>query len=112
MYFQKYAAVGNACLYFKPVANDTSIRHQPLKFFLVIGAYLLRVKVKLVLKFYNDGVEALDKGADVNGLIKMEVRERIGRFKYTLNDDIQKEYEAISKELATEIANLLGKEDF
>ena len=68
--------------------------------------------MKLVLKFYNDGVEALDKGADVNGLIKMEVRERIGRFKYTLNDDIQKEYEAISKELATEIANLLGKEDF
>ncbi|MEH2957176.1 V-type ATP synthase subunit A [Candidatus Merdisoma sp. JLR.KK006] len=68
--------------------------------------------MKLVLKFYEDGVEALDKGADVNGLIKMEVRERIGRFKYTLNDDIQKEYDAITNELATEIANLLGKEDF
>lgn len=68
--------------------------------------------MKLVLKFYEDGVEALDKGADVNGLIKMEVRERIGRFKYTLNDDIQKEYDAITKELAAEIANLLGKEDF
>ena len=68
--------------------------------------------MKLVLKFYEEGVEALDKGADVNGLIKMEVRERIGRFKYTLNDDIQKEYDAITKELAAEIANLLGKEDF
>ena len=68
--------------------------------------------MKLVLKFYEEGVEALNKGAEVNGLIKMEVRERIGRFKYTLNDDIQKEYDAITKELATEIANLLGKEDF
>ncbi len=68
--------------------------------------------MKLVLKFYEEGVEALNKSADVNGLIKMEVRERIGRFKYTLNDDIQKEYDAITKELAAEIANLLGKEDF
>ncbi len=68
--------------------------------------------MKLVLKFYEEGVAALEKGADVNGLIKMEVRERIGRFKYTLNDDIQKEYDAITKELAAEIANLLGKEDF
>lgn len=68
--------------------------------------------MKLVLKFYEEGVEALNKGADVNGLIKMEVRERIGRFKYTLNDDIQKEYDAITKELAAEIANLIGKEDF
>ncbi|MCI8416220.1 MAG: V-type ATP synthase subunit A [Lachnospiraceae bacterium] len=68
--------------------------------------------MKLVLKFYEDGVEALDKGVDVNGLIKMEVRERIGRYKYTLNEDIQKEYDTISKELAAEIANLLGKEDF
>ena len=68
--------------------------------------------MKLVLKFYEEGVEALNKGAEVNGLIKMAVRERIGRFKYTLNDDIQKEYDAITRELATEIANLLGKEDF
>ncbi len=68
--------------------------------------------MKLVLKFYEEGVEALNKGADVNGLIKMEVRERIGRFKYTLNDDIQKEYDAITRELAAEIANQLGKEDF
>ena len=68
--------------------------------------------MKLVLKFYEEGVEALNKGAEVNGLIKMEVRERIGRFKYTLNDDIQKEYYAITRELAAEIANQLGKEDF
>jgi len=68
--------------------------------------------MKLVIKFYEEGVDALGKGADVNALIKMAVRERIGRYKYTLNDDIQTEYEAISKELATEIANVFGKEDF
>jgi V/A-type H+-transporting ATPase subunit A len=68
--------------------------------------------MKLVIKFYEDGVEALEKGADVNALMKMAVRERIGRYKYTLNDDIQTEYEAICKELATEIANVFGKEDF
>ena len=68
--------------------------------------------MKLVIDFFEQGTEALQKGADVNDLIKMEVRERIGRYKYTLNENIEKEYENINAEMATEIAGTLGKEDF
>ena len=67
--------------------------------------------MKLVLAFYNESLEALDKGADINQLIKMTVRERIGRYKYTLDENLASEYEAITNELAVEIAGTIGKED-
>ena len=40
----------------------------------------------------------------------MEVRERIGRYKYTREDDIAAEYEKILGELAAEISGLINKE--
>ena len=54
---------------------------------------------------------SLEKGADINKLINMDVRERIGRYKYTLEENITSEYETINNELAAEIANVLGKGD-
>ena len=42
----------------------------------------------------------------------MEVREKIGRFKYVTEDKLDKEYDAVLKELAADIANVFGKEDF
>ena len=68
--------------------------------------------MKLVIDYYEQCAAALEKGSDINDLIKMAVRERIGRYKYTLNDDIQKEYDAITAELASEIAGTIGKEEF
>ncbi|MDC7290745.1 V-type ATP synthase subunit A [Blautia schinkii] len=65
----------------------------------------------LVLAFYESGKEALEKGANINDIVKMAVRERIGRYKYTQENDLKAEYEAVSRELAQETANLLGKED-
>ena len=67
--------------------------------------------MKLVLAFYDEGVEALKEGAQVNDLVKLPVREKIGRYKYTLEDNLTGEYEAIDKELASEVADLVGKED-
>ncbi len=67
--------------------------------------------MKLVMAFYDESLAALEKGADINSLLKMDVRERIGRYKYTLDADLTSEYEKITNELATEIANILGKED-
>ena len=67
--------------------------------------------MKLVMAFYNESLEALNSGASINDILKMDVRERIGRYKYTLEADVDKEYETIHKELAVEIANILGKED-
>ncbi len=48
--------------------------------------------MKLVLAFYEKSVDALNKGADMNALIAMPVREKIGRYKYTTDADIESEY--------------------
>ena len=71
--------------------------------------YLL---MKLVIAFYEQSKEALDKGANIQGLIKMDVREKIGRFKYVTEDKLDKEYKVTMDELAADIANVFGKEDF
>lgn len=67
--------------------------------------------MKLVLGFYDKSVEALKEGAAVNDLIKMSVREQIGRYKYTPEDQLDTQYEVVVKELAAEISGLIGKED-
>ena len=84
---------------FHEVDTYTSLRKQ----------YLM---MNLVIAFYEQSVDALEKGASVQKLISMEVREKIGRFKYTLENNLEEEYKKISDELVTEIANVLGKEDF
>ena len=84
---------------FHEIDTYTSLRKQ----------YLM---TKLVLAFYEEASEALTKGASMQILINMEVRERIGRYKYTLDADIETEYEKILNELHTEIAGAFGKEDF
>ncbi len=67
--------------------------------------------MQLVLAFYDEGVAALEKGVNINDLVKLDVREKIGRYKYVTEDKLTAEYEATEKELAAEIAGLLGKED-
>ena len=68
--------------------------------------------MKLVLAFYEESQKALNDGASSGGLIKMAVRERIGPLKYTTEDKIETEYQAVLEQLAKEIADVLGKEDF
>ena len=68
--------------------------------------------MKLVVAYYEQGAEALEKGAGIQDLVKLEVREKIGRFKYVTEDNLDNEYEAVLKQLSEEIANVLGKEDF
>lgn len=67
--------------------------------------------MKLVIGFYELAKAALEEGTGIQGLIHMPVRERIGRFKYTLEDRLDEEYEKTSRELSEQIANLKGKED-
>ncbi len=68
--------------------------------------------MKLVVAFYELASEALGKGASMKVLLGMDVRERIGRYKYTTVDAIETEYEKIMNELHEEIAGAFGKEDF
>lgn len=67
--------------------------------------------MKLVIGFYEKSLEALNQGTGIQGLLKMPVRERIGRFKYTPEDRLEQEYEDTGKDLNEQIANLKGKED-
>ncbi len=66
----------------------------------------------LVLAFYEESVAALEKGAPLQKLIQMPVREQIGRFKYVPEDKVEEEYRKVNEELHVEIANTLGKGDF
>ena len=68
--------------------------------------------MKLVLAFYEQSMEALNKGASMNALLGMAVREKIGRYKYTTTENVETEYEKILEELKEEIAGAFGKEDF
>ncbi|MBO7709482.1 MAG: V-type ATP synthase subunit A, partial [Lachnospiraceae bacterium] len=67
--------------------------------------------MRLVYMFYEISLDALDKGASINDIVKAEVRERIGRFKYTLEENVDEEYEKIQEELARELGSMIGKED-
>ena len=56
--------------------------------------------------------QALEKGANIQDLVKLDVREKIGRFKYVLEENLDEEYKAVLEQLAKEISNITGKEDF
>ena len=71
--------------------------------------YLL---IRLVLHYYDEAAAALDKGADIEKLVTLPVRERIGRYKYVSADRIEEEYKQILGEVSDQIQELLQKEDY
>ena len=65
--------------------------------------------MKLILAYYDICSEALEKGADIERLAALDVREKIGRFKYIKEDDIKVEFENIMQQLSKEVgANVSG----
>jgi V/A-type H+-transporting ATPase subunit A len=68
--------------------------------------------IKAILTYFDLSTEALHEGAPINELLSLPVRERIGRFKYCAENDIDKEYDAIILQLKSEIASSMkGGED-
>ncbi len=65
--------------------------------------------MQLILKFYDSSQQALSEGADIDGLVNMNVRESIGRFKYVPTDETDKQFAVISEELEKEIADVMSK---
>jgi V/A-type H+-transporting ATPase subunit A len=61
--------------------------------------------IKAILSYFDLATEALNEGSPVNELLTLDVRERIGRFKYCAEDSIDREYEAIILQLQSEIAD-------
>ncbi len=67
--------------------------------------------MELVLAFYEKSSEALKRGASIKNILDMEVREKIGRFKYTQPEDVKAEYDKIIKALYQELEAAVAKED-
>ncbi len=67
--------------------------------------------MELMLQYYDLSLEALEKGINIEELVKLPVRERIGRFKYIAIDKIEDEYHNIIETLHREIDELSQKED-
>ena len=67
--------------------------------------------MELVIAFYEQSAEALRQGATIKHILSMDVREKIGRFKYVLPENVDTEFENIQKSLAQELESIKGKED-
>ena len=67
--------------------------------------------MELVLHYYDLSLEALGKGVAIDSLVKLAVRESIGRFKYVSMDKIDAECEAILQNLQVELDQLVKKRE-
>lgn len=65
----------------------------------------------LVLAYFDLSTMALKNGADIEKLVSLPERERVGRFKYVQNENTEKEYEDIMLNLEKSINNLTTKGD-
>ena len=69
--------------------------------------------MNLILDFHEACNKALGQGADVKKLIVLPVREQIGRYKYTKEDDLDTEYKKVETEINAEVDKVISqKEDF
>lgn len=66
--------------------------------------------MRLILGYFDAANDALTKGAGIEGLLQLPVIEKIGRFKYVPEENVDREYAAISDEIHTATANA-KKED-
>lgn len=85
-------------LAFHEVDTHTSLKKQDLM-------------MKVILDYYEKASGALQINADIEALVSLPVREKIGRFKYVVEDEIDTEYASIESRLAHELAEVLTKED-
>lgn len=68
--------------------------------------------MKLILSFYDQSRAALEDGVDIEALVALPVREAIGRFKYTLPEQVEERYQAVLSQLNTELEQArAAKED-
>ena len=67
--------------------------------------------MQLILTFYDEALAALNDGVSVEKLVAMEVREKIGRFKYTTIDAVEDVFMNVVADIKDEIKRLKDKED-
>ena len=67
--------------------------------------------MRLVLSYYDVCLEALNKGADIKKLVDLPVREPIGRFKYTAEDQVDKRFDEIEHDLASQADEVAAEKE-
>ncbi len=67
--------------------------------------------MKAILLCYDKSLEALQKGADIELLASMQVRERIGRFKYEEEEKSDQEFNSIKAIIDQEIEDVLERSE-
>lgn len=56
-----------------------------------------------IIVFYDKAISALDDGADIETIVSLPCRERIGRLKYVAEENVKAEYESILKQVTDEL---------
>ena len=67
--------------------------------------------MKLILGFNDEAAKVIAKGADVEEVAELPVREKIGRFKYIEEEKTDAEFQRLSLEISEELNGLLSKEE-
>ena len=67
--------------------------------------------MKLILNFNDEAFESIKKGADIEAVANLTVREKIGRFKYIEEKNTDAEFDKLSVEISSELNELLDKEE-
>lgn len=83
---------------FDPTDTYTSLKKQVLM-------------MRAILNYYDRASAALENGGDIEMLVNLPVRERIGRYKYEPEDKINEEFESIKAQLDSEIKNVLERSE-
>ena len=68
-----------------------------------------KMMMRLVLSFYDKASEAVKNGADVEKVINLPLRERIGRIKYVHEDNVNAEYDSIQLAMDAELKKLVDE---
>jgi len=67
--------------------------------------------MELVIHFYDMSLDYLNKGVSIESIVKMPIREKIGRFKYIAKDKIDTEFEDILQNLTIDLDHLLSMKE-
>ena len=70
-----------------------------------------RMMMELVMDFYDTGVSALEQGVNVEKILSLPVREQIGRYKYTPNENLKSVYDEVTYALKEQVNALIAKEE-
>ena len=67
--------------------------------------------MRLILKFHEEAEKSLEKEVSIEKIVAAPIREKIGRFKYQNEDDIDTEFEKINNEILSQLEQITNGVD-